>query len=208
MRDDGTGINIMIPAVLISQEDGKILKEYYQENKENQEKLKIHVSIDFEMSVKNKTTIDIFYSSEHFNVYNLLKEFVNYQDKFDHKDLIFPHLVSFQNYYYKQGENKDYANCVCFGKFCAVPILDKGITGEDIIVENIRQMCVFQFNSDYYWKYVIKFHDWCGNYDFSQKCAEKIIKSLEDGEDFSKNVTDCIKNSFKGILFKIKIFRQ
>ena len=196
MLDDGTGSDIMIPAVLISQEDGKILKQYFKDNKNSEDKFKnqVQISIDFEMAVKNKTTIDIFYSSEQFKIYKLLKEFYNYQEEFEHKDMIAPHLVSFSNYYYKPKENKNYTNCVNYGKFCANPVLDKGITANDILTENIRQMCIYQYSSEYYWIYMNKFYDWCGSFDFGTRCAEKVISSIND-DDFLKKIQTCVKNS-------------
>jgi hypothetical protein len=61
MMDDGTGSDIEIPSVLISQEDGEIIKNFIRENANDIDLIqKIHVSIDFEMVAKRKARVDLF----------------------------------------------------------------------------------------------------------------------------------------------------
>ena len=199
MMDDGTGSDIMIPAVMISQEDGRVLQQFFKDNMNDTSLIsKIHVSIDFEMLARRKARIDLFYSSTNFKIYNLLNDFSYYQNNFEHKDLIFPHLITLPHYLYNSNETKSYPNCLCFGKFCADPIPDKGITASDIIYENIRQLCVDKVGrdvrKDLYLKYILKFHSWCMELDFSKKCSESILEA--EMKDESEKIKKCITDSF------------
>jgi hypothetical protein len=49
MIDDGTGSDIVIPAILISQEDGQLIKDYMLKNRNNPED--IQMEIEFEMVI-------------------------------------------------------------------------------------------------------------------------------------------------------------
>lgn len=49
MADDGTGSDILIPAVLIKKSDGKIIKDYLSKNQNSGSMSEILVYVDFEM---------------------------------------------------------------------------------------------------------------------------------------------------------------
>jgi len=199
MMDDGTGSDIMIPAVMISREDGRIIQQFFKDNVNNTHLIsKVHVSIDFEMLARRKARIDLFYTSTNFKIYELLNDFSYYQNNFEHKDLIFPHLVTFPHYFYNPNETKNYDNCLCYGKFCADPIQDKGISATDVIYENIRQLCVDkvgrEVKKDLFLNYMLKFHNWCMELDFTRKCSDSIIES--EMKDESEKIKKCVSDSF------------
>lgn len=74
MSDDGTGDDIVIPLVLISKNDGKILKDYYSLNRDNKEILKkIILDVDFQIEhTDNKAKVDFFMNSESDELYELM----------------------------------------------------------------------------------------------------------------------------------------
>ena len=207
MGNDGSGDDILIPAVMISKEDGMILQQFMKDISNNTNLLTtIELSINFEMLAWRKARIDLFYTSSDFKVYDLLKEFTKYQNLLENKDIIIPHLISFSDFQYSPNETKNRENCLGFGKYCSEPIKEKGITSENIIMENIRQMCVFNVgrttNQELYLKYMLKFHDWCRDLDFTEKCSDNIL-SLEMKNDMDE-IQKCVKNSFSGnYLFKL-----
>ena len=57
MMDDGYGRNLTIPGVLISKEDGQIIKDFYTANKEsndpNMRNIKIAVKFEMVNSLRN-----------------------------------------------------------------------------------------------------------------------------------------------------------
>ena len=61
-------------------------------------------------------------------------------------------------------------------------------------------MCVFNVgrttNQELYLKYMLKFHDWCRDLDFTEKCSDNIL-SLEMKNDMDE-IQKCVKNSFLG----------
>jgi len=178
---------------MISQADGQYIKDFMNTNKNNPDLIeKIHLSIDFEMVAKRTARVDLFYTSTTGKVYDLLEEFSYYQDKFEHKDIIVPHLIS------NSDENKLSANCIGEGAFCEIS--ERGISSETIIFENVRQMCVYNLTADHkgeeklYWKYMLKFKSWCLESDFTKTCAENILdKFLPDHAD---KIKSCVSKSF------------
>ncbi len=53
MNDDGTGLDINIPAVLISKEDGEIIKEFFRKNKNDESVLSsIVISVEFSIVIQ------------------------------------------------------------------------------------------------------------------------------------------------------------
>ena len=78
MGDDGTGIGIRIPSMLIGKGDGKILKDFA--------KLKIGATLSAEFTVKvAKGVIDMefWYSSNNIRSLDFLKEFDKYAKGFE-----------------------------------------------------------------------------------------------------------------------------
>ena len=81
MPDDGRGNEVTIPGVLISYEDGLILKDYYTKNKMNKTLLQsIKLEINFEMENKdNIVNYDLWYTPDMEEVYEILLDFHSYQ---------------------------------------------------------------------------------------------------------------------------------
>lgn len=91
------------------------------------------------------------------------------------------------------------SQCINHGRYCAPdPEQDfnTGYEGKDVVVENLRQLCVFEVANEnkkpwVWWDYVTDFHIRCPMKEkkFNKKCAETVIKSL--GLDVKK-VDKCI----------------
>ena len=82
MPDDGRGNEVTIPGVLISYEDGLILKDYYTKNKMNKTLLQsIKLEINFEMENKdNIINYDLWYAPDMEEVYEILLDLHSYQN--------------------------------------------------------------------------------------------------------------------------------
>lgn len=82
MADDGTASDIMIPLILISNKDGKILKDYYYDNKNNADVLKNFVlDVDFQIEHNSNTVkVQIFMNSESEEIYKLMLDMYKFKD--------------------------------------------------------------------------------------------------------------------------------
>lgn len=80
------------------------------------------------------------------------------------------------------------SQCINNGRYCAPdPESDfsKGYDGKDVVLENLRQLCVFEVATAknrpwVWWDYVTDFQIRCPMKDklYNQDCAEKVIESL------------------------------
>jgi len=203
------GTNIHIPGVLISYEDGAIIKEFYIQNKDNEKVLdSIIFEIEFEMEhSSNKVNYSIYFSSEYFNIYKTIKELYHFQKHLSNSTRLRPHYVTNQG---TVDEGKEQDNCVSSGRYCVSPRYDLNITdGRIILRENLRQKCIYEFTNEstnqtnLYWDYMIAFYDNCiGNSteakDFTDLCSIKTMMGI--GVNYFP-VELCIIKSFgeKGI---------
>lgn len=76
MADDGKGEQVAIPALLISKNDGTILKDFYTKNRNKKSLLdRMSLEINFEIEHKNNTVaFDVFMTSESWEVYELIEQ--------------------------------------------------------------------------------------------------------------------------------------
>ncbi|XP_010938945.1 vacuolar-sorting receptor 3 [Elaeis guineensis] len=80
------------------------------------------------------------------------------------------------------------SQCINHGRYCAPdPEQDfsTGYEGKDVVVENLRQLCVFKVASEnkrpwVWWDYVTDFHIRCPMKEkkYNKECADTVIKSL------------------------------
>lgn len=91
------------------------------------------------------------------------------------------------------------SQCINHGRYCAPdPEQDfsQGYDGKDVVIENLRQLCVFKVATEnkkpwVWWDYVTDFHIRCPMKEnkYNKDCAEKVITSL--GLD-SKKIDECM----------------
>ncbi|XP_020580036.1 vacuolar-sorting receptor 1-like [Phalaenopsis equestris] len=91
------------------------------------------------------------------------------------------------------------SQCINHGRYCAPdPEQDfsKGYDGKDVVMQNLRQVCVFKVANDsgkpwLWWDYVTDFSIRCPMKEekYTKECAEKVIQSL--GIDLKK-IDECI----------------
>jgi len=80
------------------------------------------------------------------------------------------------------------SQCINHGRYCAPdPEQDfsTGYEGKDVVVENLRQLCVYKVANEHkkpwvWWDYATDFHIRCPMKEkkYNKKCAETVIKSL------------------------------
>ncbi|KAF3793347.1 Vacuolar-sorting receptor 6 [Nymphaea thermarum] len=80
------------------------------------------------------------------------------------------------------------SQCINNGRYCAPDPerdFDRGYEGKDVLLENLRQLCVHRVANDsnrawVWWDYVTDFHIRCRMRDkkYNQECAEQVIAAL------------------------------
>jgi hypothetical protein len=160
MGDDGTGMGIRIPAMLIGKDSGKILKDYAVTSDSK-------ATLSAEFTIKNPhnySDVEFWYSSNNILALDFLKEFDSYRHQLDTWMNFRPRFVTWAcpscTTEFKQDE------CFGNGKYCA-PNTNRAtstyIQGKNIIMEDLRQVCLherlaFEGKEPMWWDYMKYVH--------------------------------------------------
>lgn len=212
LNDDGTGDDIIIPTVMISKEAGNALKSYLNDENNNED---VFFSINFELAEMNDIEIDIFGSSERFDIYDLLQELKLLFSKYHNDELKVKLDVNYVSSSAKDQGEKEIKNCLGGGKYCiwtGVQLNDKSINydGREILNQNIIQKCIQQNsfvnleNQEYlgqtYFYYMEAFNKNClkqllveAKSGFINECSQNLLSDMNIIEKTSK----CVQDSFE-----------
>lgn len=216
MADDGQGKNIFIPGVLISKEDGEIIKTYYKNNKDKINRHPIILEIDFEMETSDNTvSLDVYFGSHDDKILKLLVDLQYYLFYLGNNTKFNPRFVTYTHPQYNFSEFNDVKsnNCIAGGRYCTNPKNDDKVTGKDIIIESIKMKCAYFLDVDKdasgyssFIGYLEYFMTNCCNPNqegyFTEACSALALQKA--GYDISK-VNECYADSFspKGKFFFI-----
>lgn len=206
MSDEGAGYDITIPAVLISNTDGKKLTEYYSNHAYSHEDIKeIKLEIKFENENKDNTVkYDIWYSPDQENAYTFLHEFKNYQDILGENVVLGIHFFTYPHFNYNPDKKQSFANCLGSGLYCSRPGKSGVKDGTEVIKESLRQKCIYNYayekggnnNRQLFWNYILTFYQNCVNLGkIDSFCSENVQKILNIPIDVIKK---CYNESFIG----------
>uniref|UniRef100_A0A0G4F363 Uncharacterized protein n=1 Tax=Chromera velia CCMP2878 TaxID=1169474 RepID=A0A0G4F363_9ALVE len=183
VADDGRGNKVTIPSILITETDGDRLKEAVKKGKQDPTK-QVLVELEWDVPQEDVVTVDFWSDAGKEISYKFLREFAPYAK-------LLGHNLRFNVHYSIYPVDKDY-NSMCWtkdtdseSKFCADDPDNIGpITGEDIINEDIRQMCIMKhtasekkelegsYYSEKFWSYITAF------YAEGSNCVKKSENSL------------------------------
>ena len=194
MGDDGTGVGIRIPSMLIGKGDGEKLKEYASAEGAT-------LSAEFTVkTVKTVTDVEFWYSSTNVKALDFLKEFDKYAHQLDGNIKFTPRFVTWAcpacDNTYKREE------CFSNGAYCApnhVRTQFMNILGKDILYEDLRQSCLHKSLTEKgqqskWFDYIKEVHSEC--FDFiSEGCSKNAHTRL--GLDFTAT-KKCVNSSFQG----------
>jgi hypothetical protein len=204
MADDGRGREITIPGILISYEDGAKLKDYYRKYKDDPEQLKkIVLEVNFEMEHPSNTVkYDLYMTSDNEQIYRLFQDFYHLSKELIPQTNLTVHYITYQSPFYNTGMNFVSSNCLGNGKYCNTPGKFNTTDGTLIVIENIKQKCVYKYayeqekNPVLYWDYIINFYLLCldkANPEFTRECSS--IASL-DSKLPNDIINKCIYDSW------------
>ena len=191
--DDPIGNKVHIPSIIINKETGNIIKEFIRE-KPNEN---IIVSIKFSGVKKTgELNIEFYYRSDDIKALYFFEEFNTYKNKLSNILIFTPRL----KYNIIKGEissnelnSKSKIPCIKQKPFCVNSVNKLKLENpREILLENLRQSCIYEtYGLDVYWQYMMNFSPLCGSIDmanFSGKCSNELMKSLEIDYNLIKNV--------------------
>jgi hypothetical protein len=213
--DDGTGSDINIPMMLISQADGEKLKQFFRNEEYKNQELK--VLMKFELKKSDNINFEIIWSSTNLEIYNLLADLNEILDSFPDRSFHFYpiyYMQSHPNYVPKfrlqAGDVQPEINsldCYSNGHYCNFfdsEGHDLNVhSGHTVLLEDLRQICIFkertQKNVTEFIEYTSSFYQNCLNIttpEFNNDCSKKAMKSIGYTDEKIKGIDECIGNSF------------
>ena len=118
--------------------------------------------VNFELYYTPTNMRSFKYIHELNRVLNILQKQANFE----------PFLVLFSN-----SQNPNSRNCIGGGKYCAPDPDNQGDeTGRDVVLEMLRQKCIYKLSAEDWFNYMEYYKNGCFN-SINDKCSKKLIKS-------------------------------
>ncbi|CAD8176204.1 unnamed protein product [Paramecium octaurelia] len=190
ITDDGNGYQVYIPVIMIRPNEAKIL---YDKLAEDQPGSSLNAHIKFDQIIqtqKPKVLIGLDISNR--DTFKLIKNFKNYYDEL--KDFIdfdiFYHLLQCAKCR-EQNYSKQQIDCISNGRYCQLDSSDYEFgNGADIVMEQYRQLCLWQLNHKYWWRYMNYFSSQCSRPNQFKNCFQFYIS-----EDIQANISTCLSQT-------------
>lgn len=134
MVDDGTGKDIEIPLIMISETDGDILRAFLSARHSEQKVLQVRFANDMG---RPKAKLGLYFSADDAFIYPFLAKLKPYYEKL--KD-----IVEFQPHFHIYpcthcSDEYKSAHCFTEGKYCSY---STDYSGQQVLLEDLRQMCI------------------------------------------------------------------
>lgn len=161
--------------------------------------MQLVVLCQFEMAYNtdDKVYYDYWYTSSSARALDFLEDFHAMEEKLHGLAEFTPHFVFWEC----PDCDPNYTSSDCFGggKYCALEPGNMSIKGQEIILEDLRQACLWKNvnkvnQTDLWWKYVETVHSSCYsvlNEDCSQRAHTKLALNWTD-------TNKCVRDSFTG----------
>eukprot|EP01017_Pseudomicrothorax_dubius_P043850 TRINITY_DN7365_c0_g1_i2.p1 TRINITY_DN7365_c0_g1~~TRINITY_DN7365_c0_g1_i2.p1 ORF type:complete len:448 (-),score=100.49 TRINITY_DN7365_c0_g1_i2:99-1442(-) len=192
LRDDGVGTAISIPTIMIPKSEG----EHIINQLTSSPSTSVTMSIKFDIGQSDKVRYDIWLSSSNMNSIRFLQRFNKFHRLLEGKAEAHPHYVTFFCFACEmEGFRNPNPNCLSGGRYCASDPDGKGPgTGANVVMEDLRQLCIYQQNPEKWWQYITGFEGPCLNF-INSDCSNSIMAKV--GIDKAQ-IEDCMKQSFEG----------
>eukprot|EP00475_Leptophrys_vorax_P044815 TRINITY_DN9109_c0_g1_i1.p1 TRINITY_DN9109_c0_g1~~TRINITY_DN9109_c0_g1_i1.p1 ORF type:complete len:515 (-),score=142.41 TRINITY_DN9109_c0_g1_i1:644-2188(-) len=199
MADDGKGKNVQVPSMIIRKSDGDTIKEALSDG--------TIVVVTMRWRLPNPDGVvdwSLWTSSYDSTASELKSSFEDVMASMGDSVRFTPHYFFLDGLLYGCDQEQGTAcgnQCVGSGKYCAVDPehnLTGGISGADVVRENLRQVCVWRNvnstgNPMLWWRYVNQFQRECANAnDFNFDCSQRVMKSLGINIDI---ISQCVEAS-------------
>ncbi|CAJ1374764.1 unnamed protein product [Effrenium voratum] len=197
MADDGWGDSVKIPSILLSKFDGQKLIDAARQGT-------VMVELAWDIPRGKVVMMEFWLSSGSREARRFLERFKTCALSLGHHLQFAPHYDIFS-----LDEGEDDSLCVASGseRFCAKSPEDGEVSGEEVVNEDVRQLCIWNTTSrreredgasysSLYWQYVADFNQRCGMQArdvarrFGEKCSLAVMGDL--GIDASR-VQGCVE---------------
>ena len=196
-NDDTSDIAIL--GAIISYEDGQILTEYHENERELFDKIELY--FDYRVELNHTAKIDLWYTPDQYKVYKLLDEYYKYQKTMQEKVALNIHMMIYPSVDYIEGEKRVFDNCLSSGKYCCKPGKFGIKDGSLIVKEALKQKCIYNYALNkgehiLFFDYMRGFYFNCvEQFEFTEECSSKALKETSVPIN---EIDNCIYNSFVG----------
>lgn len=192
--------NITIPSVFVKKSTGERLKKLLLQDKN--EGKNVVISLDWTDILPRQAQVEWEFWMDNNDICGyvcdaqrkFIKDFAPYGDKLEmgNYSQFTPHYLVWSCPLAYRGNSQCTSQCIHNGRYCAPDPdddLNKGYQGRDVMLENLRQLCLHKIavqsgKSWVWWDYASRFWDECqistGNY--GQACAEKVFRDIHGPE--------------------------
>ena len=135
--------------------------------------------------------VELFYSPAIEYSHKFINSLEDVYHKIKDRILFEPHVVTFTS----QSQEFIAKNCVSSGAYCAFdPSHASSATGKDVVLESLRQKCVYKSSISNYFAYMKGFYTKCFD-SFSESCSKSVAE--KNWIDWIQ-IKDCVNKSFLG----------
>lgn len=144
----------------------------------------------------DRVEYDIWFTSSNDRALDFISDFKEYDEKFGSKVLMTPRYVFWKCTFCEEEYLKN--DCFGGGKYCAVEPSNDNIKGRDIVLEDLREKCLYnsmyksEKNRYLWWSYMQYVHQNCYdiiNEDCSKRAHERLSLNWQETQD-------CVSKSF------------
>jgi uncharacterized protein YneF (UPF0154 family) len=180
--------DVEIPTIMIAKEDGDMITNYV-----NGSDFIVNLALSFPLPKAESVIFNFWMSSVNKHAFTFLKEF--YKQYQGNEDLIefIPDYHSFE--LNENGTLQNNTHCLSGGRYCAEdPDGDGNQTGKDVLIEDIRQLCIWKQSPEQWWQYVLAFADDKACLKLNATAIQKITTAVGIN---SQNIQNCYEASFE-----------
>lgn len=139
---------------------------------------------------------DIWYSSSSDLALDFIHDFMKIDKRFGSSVLMTPRFV----FWMCEECDDDFlaANCYGGGRYCAMDSGNSKLTGKEIVLEDLRQMCIYDYaynkvnNRQLFWDYIKNVHSECDS-KLNEDCSKYAHKETSIKWEITQK---CVKESF------------
>ena len=197
MADDGSGSDISIPSFLMFKSDADQVKKELKDDHPVQ--LEMSWSLP---SPDDRVEYDLWTVPTDTVSTNFLKNFKTIAKALGERAYFTPHMYIYDGVRThclgNDGESVCYNLCTNNGRYCATDPdndLDKGISGQDVVKESLRRICIWQYYGEQdgigekWWDYVGEFIERCQSQDYfmNEECVKDCYKHVGIDEELIRN---------------------
>jgi len=196
------GFDISIPTIIIPKTKGEKLIAAVEEAAKKSKDKSVIATMSFPYGLASTTvSLQYFFSSADTtnNAYKFIRDFKDIYSKAGDSFKFEPHYVT---WYCAPCKELNFAttneDCVSGGRYCAPDPDNEGpLQGRDVVMEDLRQICLWRNYPSTWWSYVDKFEK-CINSNNQKSCGERVLKDVGLSSDQISSVDRCVEKSFEG----------